>query len=166
MVLRDGMLRPTPGADPVWWITDDQEKALAGFVERGGGYLALHCATALRWFGDKPCLYRDLLGSSNRGHGAEDEKFEVRVAAPDHPVTRGVHDFSVMDQHHRPGLFAGDLTILLRTSGNNVHGYARTYGEGRVCYLANGHHREVLESEPMQRLMINGARWCSRIEEA
>ncbi len=163
VVLRDGMLRPAPGADPVWWITDEQEKALAQFVERGGGYLALHCATALRWFGDKPCLYRDLLGSSNRGHGAEDEKFEVRVVAPEHPVTQGVHDFTVVDQHHRPGLFADNLTVLLRTSGNNVHAYARTYGEGRICYLANGHHREVLESEPMQRLMTNASRWCSRV---
>jgi type 1 glutamine amidotransferase len=162
VVLRDGMLRPTPGADPVWWITDEQEKALARFVERGGGYLALHCATALRWFGDKPCLYRDLLGSSNRGHGAEDEKFEVRVVAPEHPVTQGVRDFAVVDQHHRPGIFADDLTILLRTSGNNVHGYARAYGDGRVCYLANGHHREVLESEPVQQLMTNAARWCTR----
>jgi type 1 glutamine amidotransferase len=162
VVLRDGMLRPTPGADPVWWITDEQEKALAQFVERGGDYLALHCATALRWFGDKPCLYRDLLGSSNRGHGAENEKFEVRVAAPDHPITQGVHDFAVVDQHHRPGLFADNLTILLKTSGNNVHGYARTYGDGRICYLANGHHREVLESEPMQQLMMNASRWCSR----
>jgi type 1 glutamine amidotransferase len=160
LVLRDGMLRPAPGADPVWWLTGEQEKALASFVESGGGYLALHCATALRWFGDKPCLYRDLLGSSNRGHGEENERFEVRVVAPDHPITQGVHDFTVVDQHHRPGLFADNLTVLLRTSGDNVHGYARSYGKGRVCYLANGHHREVLESEPMQRLMSNASRWC------
>jgi uncharacterized protein len=162
VVLRDGMLRPSVKGDPVWWITAEQEQALARYVETGGGYLALHCATALRWFGDKPCLYRDVLGSSNRGHGPENEKFEVRVADHDHPVTLGVADFGVTDQHHRPGIFADDLAILLKTSGGNVHGYARSYGKGRVCYLANGHHREVLDSEPMQKLMSNAAAWATR----
>jgi cyclase len=160
VILRDGMNRPEVGGKPVWWMTAEQEKAVVEFVERGGGYLALHNATALKEKPAQPGPYRDMLGSSYNGHGPADEKFEVRVVDAGHQITRGVSGYAAVDEHHWPVIHASDIHVLTRTSGNHVNGYTRTHGAGRVCYLATGHHRAMLELPSMQQLMANAALWC------
>jgi cyclase len=160
VILRDGMNRPEVGGKPVWWMTPEQEKAIVEFVEHGGGYLALHNATALKEKPAEPGPYRDMLGSSYKGHGPADEKFEVRVVDPAHPITRGVAGYPAVDEHHWPVIHASDIKVLTRTSGQYVNGYTRTHGAGRVCYLATGHHRAMLELPSMQQLMANAALWC------
>jgi len=168
IVLRDGMLWPEPGGDMVFWMTEDQEKAVAEFVDNGGGFLALHNATTLKCLDDRPTIYRDVLGSSYNGHGAGDEKFNVRVVKADHPVTAGVNDYAAVDERHAPIIHTDDITILLEAvSGDqtSVNGYVRTYGKGRICHLANGHNLDMLQAPDVQKLMINGALWCCCMED-
>jgi len=168
VVLRDGMIWPNPTAEKpdgeaVWWMTDEQEKAIADFVQAGGGFLALHNSTALRRINDSECAYRDLLGSTYNGHGAGDEKFTVKVVNADHPVTRGVTEYQASDERHNPILSAKDATVLLQAvSGDktSVNGYVRAFGKGRVCHLANGHNIEMLQLPQMQQLIGNAALWC------
>ncbi len=148
VILRDGMNRPVVGGQPVWWMTAEQERAIVDFVANGGGYLALHNATALKEKPAEPSLYRDMLGSSYNGHGPADEKFQVRVVNKDHSITRGVSDYEAVDEHHRPIIHAQDIVLLSETSGKKVNSYARMHGRGRVCYLATGHHRAMLNSPP------------------
>lgn len=167
IVLRDGMNWPESDQKSMWWMTDEQEKALAAFVANGGGFLALHNATALRSLSKDPTLFQEVLGSSYNGHGAGDEKFTVRILNADHPVTRGVTGYQASDERHNPILHAENLTILLEAvSGEkrSTNGYVRTYGKGRVCYLATGHHQQMLELPSMQRLIANAAAWCSGVE--
>jgi len=172
VVLRDGMVWPNPTkekpeGDAQWWMTDEQEKAIADFVSNGGGYLALHNCTALRRIDGQQCLYRDVLGSSYAGHGAADEKFTVRVVKADHPVTAGVKDYQASDERHDPPLYGEGITVLTEAiSGDkkSVNGYVRTYGKGRVCHLANGHNIEMLQEPNMQRMIKNAALWCCGIE--
>ena len=167
VILRDGMVWPKNDRDPAWWLTPEQAKAIDEFVANGGGYLALHNATALQRLGPDHTAYQDILGSSYNGHGAGDEKFTVRVVNNDHPVTRGVKDFPAVDERHRPTMHADNAVMLLESiSGDKkaVNGYVRTHGRGRVCHLANGHNRAVLEHEEMQKLITNAALWCCGIE--
>lgn len=169
IILRDGMLWPSPqpsdpfGKERVFWLTQEQEEALASFVRGGGGYLALHNATALKRLDDQESLYAQVLGASYAGHGKEQEDYKVRVIAPQHPVVRGVKDYSVIDERHWPRLHVSDAQVFLEadaTDRRSIHGFTRTYGAGRVCYLANGHHREVLESPPVQQMIVEAANWC------
>jgi len=167
VVLRDGMIWPNGDAEPEWWLSAKQVDALERFVRGGGGYLALHNATALQRLGPEATRYRDLLGSSYNGHGAADEKFTVRVVGAGHPVTRGVRDFEAVDERHRPVMHADDAKILLEAvSGGqkSVSGYAREFGRGRVCHLANGHNREILENPQVQKLLENAVLWCCGLE--
>lgn len=164
VVLRDGMLWPEPGGEPVWWMSREQEEALAGFVDAGGGFLALHNSTALKHIDAAPSLYRDVLGSSYSGHGPGDERFTVKVVDSEHPVTNGVEDYEAIDERHWPVPHADDMRVLLRAfsgSETSINGYVRTYGNGRVCYLASGHTSEMLSCASMQRLMRNAALWCT-----
>lgn len=78
-------------------------------------------------------------------------------------MTAGVHDYFVEDERHWPRLYVSDALVLLESASGeetSLHGFVRTFGLGRVCYLANGHNRRVLESDVMQRILRNAARWC------
>ncbi|HUU95212.1 MAG TPA: ThuA domain-containing protein, partial [Phycisphaerae bacterium] len=163
VVLRDGMIWPDNDTASSWWMTGEQETALADFVRNGGGYLALHNATALKTIDATPCTYRDVLGSSYNGHGADDEHFQVRVLVPTHDVTRDVSDFAVVDERHAPIMHAADAAVLLQAASGpqtSVNGYVHSYGNGRVCLLGCGHNQAVLEHAMMQRLLANAILWC------
>jgi len=168
VIFRDGIHWPDPAAMKMhWWLTDRQEQAITAFVRRGGGLLALHGATALRpWEGEPTPEFNRLLGARYDGHGAADEKFTVRAIRKDHPVTRGVTGFAAIDERHRPTRLASDATVLLEAvagRARSVNAFVRMEGKGRVCYLANGHNRQVLSLPQVQRLIANAARWCCGI---
>jgi len=168
VVLRDGMIWPDNDRRSVWWLTDEQQKALDEFIGKGGGYLSLHNSTALKCLGPQQNPYRDILGGSYNGHGAVDEKFTVHVINKDHPVTRGVSDYAVVDERHDPKIHADDAIILLEAvSGDkrSVNGYVRLHGKGRICHLANGHNAEALSNPSMQKLIANAALWCCGVEK-
>ncbi|MFC1714178.1 ThuA domain-containing protein [Candidatus Poribacteria bacterium] len=167
VILRDGMNRPDPGGEQEFWLTGEQEDAIAEFVGNGGGFLALHNCTALKRLDDGKTTYRDVLGASYNGHGPGDEEFEVRIINHDHPVTRGVNDYPAIDERHTPIIHADDLTMLAEAVNGDqksVNAYVRNYGKGRVCHLASGHNLKVLTNPEMQKLMVNGALWCCGIE--
>lgn len=168
VILRDGMIWPEPGGEQAFWLTEEQEEAMDEFVKNGGGFLALHNCTALKCLDDSRTIYRDMLGSSYNGHGPGDEKFDVKIINHDHPVSRGVNDYVAVDERHTPIIHADDLTILAEAVNGDqksVNAYVRTYGKGRICHLANGHNLEVLTDPEMQKLMINGALWCCKIDQ-
>ncbi len=169
IILRDGMLWPSPSGDDefgkerVFWLTPEQEMAIAQFVAAGRGFLALHNATALKGLDDQESLYRQVLGATYAGHGKEREEYCVRITDQRHPVAQNVEGYEVIDERHWPKLHVTDAWIFLEAASSDrrsIHGFTRTYGKGRVCYLANGHNREVLESAAMQQLMENAIRWC------
>lgn len=163
VILRDGMLWPENDKEMVFWMTEEQEKAVADFVANGGGFLSLHNSTALKCLDEKQTTYRDVLGSSYNGHGPGDEKFDVKVVNENHPVTAGVKDYVAVDERHTPIIHVDDITLLTEAVNGDqksVNGYTRFYGKGRICHLANGHNLEVMTNPEMQKLMYNGALWC------
>ncbi|MBM3211403.1 hypothetical protein FJZ33_04220, partial [Candidatus Poribacteria bacterium] len=167
VILRDGMNWPDPKGKQIFWMTEEQEKAVEEFVRNGGGFLALHNATALKRLDDERSIYRDVLGSSYNGHGPGNEEFSVKVINHNHPITKGVNGYPAIDERHTPIIHADDANILLEAvSGDktSVNGYVRPYGKGRVCYLANGHNLEMLQNPEMQKLMTNAALWCCGLE--
>ena len=172
VVLRDGLTWPDPASDrPTWWMTDRQQQAVIDFVRAGGGLLALHNANALRPWDDKagPAAILRLIGSQYDGHGSSNERFAVAVLDGRHPITRGVAGFEVVGERHRPRLLGEGNTPLLKASSGgetSVAAYVRTEGKGRVFYLALGHNRKALEAPAVQRLLVNGARWCGRLTGA
>ena len=85
VILRDGLQRPDQDARKHFvWMTPEQQRAVAAFVERGGGFLNLHNALGL-YPPDGP--YLDLVGGRYVSHGPL-ERFRVEVVDAKHPVTR------------------------------------------------------------------------------
>lgn len=139
-------------------LTPAQEAHLADFVRRGGGFLGLHGATV---FGDEYPVYLEMIGGRFRHHAAYTE-LVVQVHDHEHPVTEGVADFSVRDEPYVVDRYPGSEVLLTGDWDDTSHplGWARTYGQGRVCYLANGHDRNALDAPEVRKLIRNAARWC------
>jgi type 1 glutamine amidotransferase len=166
VILRDGLQRPGADAASYFkWMTLEQERAVASFVEGGGGFLNLHNAMGLY---PEHGPYLALLGGHYIGHGPL-ERFRVEVADPDHPVTRGVSPFFVADEQHTPPYDEGRVHLLLRNRSDQgktaAAGWAREAGRGRLCHLANGHTLEALLHPMYQRLLANAVRWCLHRDE-
>lgn len=166
VILRDGMQWPDGQDKPGRvWMTPEQERAVVDFVERGGAFLNLHNSMGLYPAGGP---YLNLVGGRYIGHGPL-ERFRVEVVDPNHPITRGVQDFTVADEQHTPPYDMTKAHLLLqnRSDDGNIAaaGWAYEPGRGRLCHLANGHTREALLHPMVQRLMRNAVNWCLRREE-
>ena len=161
VILRDGLQRPGGESSQYQWMTAEQQKAVVDFVERGGGFLNLHNSMGL--YPDEGA-YLKLVGGRYIGHGPL-ERFRVEVVDREHPVTRGIEDFSVADEQHTPPYDAEKVHLLLQNRSDDgkvaAAGWAYEPGRGRLCHLANGHTREALLHPMYQRLLCNAMAWLT-----
>jgi type 1 glutamine amidotransferase len=194
IMLRDGMLWPggylqgPPGspaspppaivskpplpkieAQPLYWITAEQGKAVKEFVTRGGGVLFYHNVTYISPHNDD---FRDVLGAVTEEHPPL-RPFKVKIVNREHPITRGVNDFVVTDEQHFMAYQKDPKYLLLQSVNENgltfkdlgtssAAGWAYDYGKGRVCYLAPGHVITSLWNPEYETLQKNAVRWLLR----
>ena len=167
-LVSDPPVPPTP-AKSEFWMKPEQGKAVRAFVQNGGAALFLHNATHV---GLTDRDFRDVLGAAYAGHPPI-RTFKVRVANPDHPITKGVHDFVVTDEQHYMDYDKDPKYLLLETinvDGLDYNGrgpkapggWAYEYGRGRVCYFSPGHMISVLWNPEYVKLQHNAVRWLLR----
>ena len=80
-------------------ITPAQEKALIDYVEGGGAFVPVHCASYC--FLNSP-RYIALVGAQFLRHGTGD--FDTKVVDPSHPIMKGLEPFRTWDEtyvHHK-----------------------------------------------------------------
>jgi type 1 glutamine amidotransferase len=132
---------------------------LADYVHAGGGFLAVHSGNTARE--GEP--YADFVGNYFVGHPP---RCEVTASVvPGHPITAGVQDFLIRDEHYEIGLTCQDAEVFLKTrsatGGEQVGGYTRTLGKGRLCSLTPGHILDVWHNSSYQRLLGNALLYCT-----
>jgi len=155
-------------------LGDDQREGLLSFVEHGGGYLGLHCASDLTSTHDGeggiaareepfPEL-RELIGGHFLDH-PEQSTFAVELVDKDHPVTAGVSDFATFDEPYQVDCDEDRVHVLARMDHPDLEDYpvvwVRDHGAGRVCYASLGHTSESLEEPQYRTLLRNAARWVA-----
>jgi len=160
------------GADVlVWWgrrrHDDVPPQRVARVVERvkAGrlGFVALHGACASQPF-------RALMGTACEPAGwREDGRPEhIKIAAPDHPIARGVVPFviSKTDMFAEPFSVPAPETVVLvstwETGESMRSGLTWTIGSGRVVYLRPGHDAfPVLFHPGVRQVIANAAHWAA-----
>ena len=165
IILRDGMNWPDGFDKPaVKWMTDAQQQAIWDFVHNGGGFLALHNAQGIYPPGG---LYYKLFGGDYGGH-PKPYLFTVRIDDKTHPVTAGVEDFEIFDEHHTVKYYLDREHLLMRTMARDnlaaPGGWWREMGKGRFCYMSPGHTPDALGHSMMQRLIRNAMNWLLRLQ--
>jgi len=196
VVLRDGMIWPDgylepndyeyshalennqgwPKEHPEAWITEEQGRAIKGFVEAGGALYALHNSSHISLSSPD---YRQVMGGAYIDHPAL-RPFKVSVVNKEHPITRGVQDFIVNDEQHFVTYDKDPKYILLRSENIDgltdvsegkdlgakaIAGWAYDFGRGRVAFTAVGHTLHAMWQPEYFKLQKNVVRWLLRMEE-
>jgi len=173
------------GAAPPWdvlvlydmWqeISDEAKADWVARLKEGKGLVALHHALAsyqdwpeyARIIGGKYHLKKWLDGEvekpgSTYKHGV---KFQVKIANPQHPVTRGLTENEIEDETY--GGFQDSphahalLTTEEPTSGRTI-AWAKTYEAARVIYIQLGHDHLAYENPSYRRLLAQAIAWVAR----
>jgi len=131
-----------------------QLAALLDYVEGGGGFLPVHCASAC--WGRTPAFVQLVGGRFARHGGAE---FAVEDVARDHPILRGLAGYRAWDETYEHDEQATDRVILQRRE-QEPWTWVRTQGKGRVFYTAGGHDHRVWDLPAFQELLKNGILWA------
>lgn len=152
-------------------VSPEQQEALAGFVEGGKRWLALHGTNSVFEFGrdgrvGTPRSHPKLmatLGSQFIAHPPI-QPFKVTVSKPDHPLVAGLDDFEANDELYLCE-YHGELLPLLETrftgqapgfvedqwpdDETRLVMYLHPAGRGEVLYLTLGHCRGKYDMRPV-----------------
>jgi len=162
------------GKNRTW--SDERVRQLAGYLERGGGFVAIHPATytlrdlsqpeekkTARLTGlayDRSIRYR---------HGP----IEMKTAAPDHPICLGLpptvhlHD----EPYWPPRGNLSDVTVLATTDERLEKGAQKTVpqplfwtsrlGKGRIFACVPGHFNWTFDDPYFRILLLRGMAWAA-----
>ena len=98
---------------------------------------------------------------------AHDQVLNIKVVAKDHPITRGVKDFTIPDETY--GLFymePGIKTLLITDHPDNNREVAWThkYGKSPVFHLMLGHDGKAYANPNFRKVLNQGIRWAAKGE--
>ncbi|MCP5539824.1 MAG: ThuA domain-containing protein [Akkermansiaceae bacterium] len=146
-------------------ITPEQWQHLKGFVENGGAFIPVHCAS---WcFGNEP-EFDQLVGGRFDHH--KTAVFRVKTVAPDHGAIRDVPGFEAWDEtyvhknHHPEGRTVLQVREPTGAEDNITEPepwtWVREQGRGRVFYTASGHDERVWSLPEFHELLKRGILWA------
>jgi len=114
----------------------------------GGQYV--HKPTTIEGKEYAPCTYK---------HG---QTLNVKIADKNHPVTKGISDFTIEDEAYH-GFWKSDKVHVLLTVDHPLcnHDIAWTteFGKGRVFYLMLGHDHTAWQNPAYPKLLEQGIKW-------
>lgn len=151
----------TSGNQASWFeegVTEVMPQDFMEYVKNGGGFLSVHSGNTSK----ENDPYTDFIGNFFVTHPPRCD-VEIKITGK-HPVTEGVKDFTIRDEHYEIVVTAEDAQQLFQTlsetGGVQTGGYIREIGKGRICVLTPGHILSVWHHREFQKLLINAIDWC------
>lgn len=156
------------------WMTIAQGKAIKSYINNGGSLWAFHNNSHCSNMNQD---YRDVEGAIYAGH-PRIRPFWVRIINKEHPITKGIDDFQVVDEQHYVVYDKDEKCILAESSYEGEDGpwkdnvgrvnskapsvWAYDYGKGRVCFMAPGHMITVMWNPEYEKMQKNAIKWLLR----
>ncbi|MHB9034147.1 MAG: ThuA domain-containing protein [Anaerolineae bacterium] len=141
-----------------------REQGLLGFIRDGGGFVGIHSATD-SFRGNRN--YIEMIGGEFQTHPPMHE-FKVSFTNHDHYLTARMPDFTVVDEmYHLQSYDPTKVTLLAQTPWQGTQkpmAFTKTYGKGRVAYLANGHSVQVWRHPDFAKLVLRAIAWSAGAE--
>ncbi len=152
-----------------WQEADPSAQAKEGllnYVRNGGNVVALHfaCSSFQDWE-----EYSVLLGRVWKkgigGHGPYG-KFEVNIKNAEHPITKGLKDFSTEDELYAKLNGEEEIEVLASAYSDwskkvEPIVFVKRYVKGRVVQNMLGHGIDSKLNESYQRLLCRGVEWAA-----
>ena len=109
----------------------------------------------------------ELLGNSFLGHPRQCPI--TMLPQGDHPITHGIMPFTLQDEHYNLRLLCDDAQVFLTTHSDacsdQVGGYTRQIGKGRLCVLTPGHNGAIWAHPMFRQLLTQAIAWCTHADE-
>ena len=142
-------------------ISDQQAQALLNFVDGGGGFVPLHCASFCFRNNDEIVA---LIGAQFQRHGTGIFTVTASDAARAHPIMQGYQSFESWDETyvHTKHNEQNRTVLEYRREGDQREPWTwvRNHGQGRVFYTAWGHDARTFTNPGFQNLVERGIRWA------
>ena len=141
-------------------ISDAQKNGLLNHISSGKGYVGVHSAADS--FRGCP-EYQAMVGGHFTTHPHYRE-YQVSIVDSEHPITEGLVEFSVTDEQY---ILDYDKRVSVLASalyqGEKMPvAWTKSWGEGRVFYLALGHDAAACQHENFSLLLQRGAVWAGK----
>ncbi len=151
----------TPTGEGAWY-----EAGMLAALERLGrtsqGILVLHHALLafLHW-----PFWSELVGIEDRHFGYHvGETITAHIQQPEHPITRGLADWTMVDETYTMGDPAPDCEVLLTTEhprSMRALAWTRRHGEAPVLCLQSGHDNQTWSDETFRAVFSRGIHWLA-----
>ena len=93
-----------------------------------------------------------------------DINLDILVANPNHPITKGLNDWTMLDETYIVGEPDGDSEILLYTENPKSMrsiAWTRRYKNARVFCFQSGHDHNAYENPNFRRVISRGIQWAA-----
>lgn len=141
-------------------VTEVTPAEFTEYVKNGGGFLSLHAGNTSK----KQEAYTEFVGNYFTGHPPRNQ-VQINITNPGHPVAKNVAEFSVRDEHYSIALTCKDADVFCKTvsdtGGEQIGGYTRHMGKGRLCVLTPGHTLSTWQEKNFLQLLENALLWCA-----
>jgi hypothetical protein len=144
-------------------ITDAQKNGLLNWIASGKGFAGAHSMADS--FRDCP-EYRAMVGGYFVTHPAYRD-YQVSITDPEHEITKDLVEFMVRDEQYVTDYDPRNhiLASALWKGQAMPVAWAKSWGKGRVFWLALGHNPESCRHEMFRLLMARGAKWAGTPQE-
>ena len=155
-------------------ITPEQQKTVIRLLKRGIGVCALHhtLASHQEWpeyakiLGGKYYLAPRTVDGKKlpRSMFRHDQDIPVQIADRDHPITRGLNDFTIHDETYRDYDVSPAVHVLLTTDHPLSHSkiaWVNRYANSRIFYLQLGHDQHAYRNANYREIVLRAIRWCA-----
>ena len=154
--------------------TPQQEKNFAELIRNGMPLVCLHHNLCSR---DDSPLFHQIIGGQyvhkptmiegkeyapcTYHHG---QHMEVKIADKDHPITRGLSDFTINDEAYHGFWVSPKVHVLLTVNHplcSHEVCWTTEFGKARVFYLMFGHDHVAWQNPMYAKLLVRGIRWVA-----
>jgi len=147
-------------------LSDEAKANLLEYVKGGRGFVPVHLASASfndwkEW--NEMCGRYWVMGRS--GHGPRGE-FKAKIANREHPIAKGVEDFTADDELYAKLLGDAKIDVLVEADSDwskktEPLMWTLEYGQGRVFANAFGHDGKAIRNPTVAKLMVRGCEWAA-----
>lgn len=156
-------------------ISEDEKISFLSLFEKGIGVVFLHHAIVSHQEWDE---YEKIIGGKyhhkpymdeGKKYGPStykhDQDFLIKIIDREHPVTKGINDFKIIDEAYINYKVHDYVTPLLTSdnceNGRNL-GWTNIYKNSKIVYLQLGHDHQAYENPYFRLLIRNSIEWVRK----
>lgn len=158
-------------------INSEQQQAYLDLLEKGQGMVFLHhsLVSYQKWdefikiIGGKYILPEYSDDSDVKGSTySHDITLQIEIADKNHPVTKDINDFSIIDEGYQYIEMLSSIHPLLTTRHSECTrtiAWTHTYKNARIVYILLGHDHKAHQNPHYRKLIKNSIEWVSESKE-